>query len=350
MDGRGITIPVIDFSMNGTLFQCLIPSSGGELISSSIGVLTVTKSGRHQTITFIVMRTVRILYLIIGHFPVTSYNFSLLEIAHKYVFFSYNYLNLAWTTRDNEACHYFEVVMRYGCDANSENEVVVMVNNTRNGGVILQHKILLSSANSTALYYFNITPYNKQGNLSVDRPLEEFKIKLGSELHRSSHKLTLHDLSYIHAVVTKEVLFCWGDHFEPCSPCIDVPPLNERQTLILALPFLPAVTGLEEDLLCPVHPLPDERCVDLLSCNRFSKSSYSNSLTICRKSSNSRLEMCFHNVTKEMNGTRLHFFYSDLHCQPDAQLQSTRLYTESMQIRIYESNVLVSIFKVMQVK
>ena len=127
---------------------------------------------------------------------------------------------------------------------------------------------------------------------------------------------------------------------ESCSPtptCIEVPLLTMGQTLVLALPFLPVTScELEEDLLCPVHPLPGERCVDLFSCNRFRGSGYANSITICRtKNNNSVLEMCFHNVTDIMNGTRLHFFYSDLHCHPeDIQFESSRTYVKLMQLLI----------------
>ena len=128
---------------------------------------------------------------------------------------------------------------------------------------------------------------------------------------------------------------------ESCSSSptyVEVPPLTMGQTLVLALPFLPAITeqGLEEDLLCPVHPFPGERCVDLLSCNRFRESAYANSITICRTTNNSSvLEMSFHNITDIMNGTRLHFFYSDLHCHPeDIQLESSRTYVKSMQLLI----------------
>ena len=126
---------------------------------------------------------------------------------------------------------------------------------------------------------------------------------------------------------------------ESCSPtltCVEIPPLTMGQTLVLALPFLPATSELEEDLLCPVHPLPEERCVDLLSCNRFRESAYASSIIICRtKNDSSVLEMCFHNVTDTINGTRLHFFYSDLHCHPeDIQFESSRTYVKSMQLLI----------------
>jgi hypothetical protein len=44
--GREIIIPVVESTLNGTFFQCFTPSSSGdELISSSIGVLTVIISG-----------------------------------------------------------------------------------------------------------------------------------------------------------------------------------------------------------------------------------------------------------------------------------------------------------------
>ncbi len=128
--------------------------------------------------------------------------------------------------------------------------------------------------------------------------------------------------------------------------CIDIPPVHSgRQTLVLALPFLPVTSELEEDLLCPVHPLPGERCVDLLSCNRFRGSAYANSITICRtKNNNSVLEMCFHNVTDIMNGTRIHFFYSDLHCHPEgARPRSTRTYVKSVQLLISQSKSRITI-------
>lgn len=128
----------------------------------------------------------------------------------------------------------------------------------------------------------------------------------------------------MYAAVVEVISLCKSDFPESCSTtptCIDAPPLNRGQTLVLALPFLPVITGLEENLLCPVHPLPGERCVDLLSCNHFSESAYANFITLCTgaNSNSSVLKMCFHNniITDIMNGTRVHFFYSDLHCHLD---------------------------------
>jgi hypothetical protein len=43
--GREIIIPVVDLSLNGTSFQCFTPSStGDEVISSTVGVITVTEN------------------------------------------------------------------------------------------------------------------------------------------------------------------------------------------------------------------------------------------------------------------------------------------------------------------
>ena len=45
--GRTITIPVVDLSMNGTSFQCFIPTSSGHgLISGSVTTLTVMENGK----------------------------------------------------------------------------------------------------------------------------------------------------------------------------------------------------------------------------------------------------------------------------------------------------------------
>ena len=119
------------------------------------------------------------------------------------------------------------------------------------------------------------------------------------------------------------------------STCIKIPPLRGRKTLVLAIPFLSLSNVTEQDLLCPVHPYSSESCVDLLSCSRFNKTVYANSITVCKTvdfESSLELEMCFHNVTEVMNGTKLHLFYSDLQCSSGGVRQSSRIYTSSMQL------------------
>ena len=118
--------------------------------------------------------------------------------------------------------------------------------------------------------------------------------------------------------------------------CINVPPLTGTQTLVLAIPFTPMDSSFP-DILCLIHLHSGERCVDLFSCHRFSESAYANSITICRRADNvSSLEMCFHNVTEAINGTKIHFFYSDLLCSSDITIttdyESSRTYIRSMQL------------------
>ena len=50
-NGRSISVPFVDSSLNGTSFQCFIPSSSGsDLISSPIGVLTVRENGKSHAL------------------------------------------------------------------------------------------------------------------------------------------------------------------------------------------------------------------------------------------------------------------------------------------------------------
>ena len=44
-DGRSVTIPLVDISYNQTSFQCFVPTSDGQLLSSSVGILTVIVTG-----------------------------------------------------------------------------------------------------------------------------------------------------------------------------------------------------------------------------------------------------------------------------------------------------------------
>lgn len=135
----------------------------------------------------------------------------------------------------------------------------------------------------------------------------------------------------------------------PSCTCVGVPPLNGQQTLILALPVSVVDSAAEQDLLCPVHLLPGERCVDLLSCNRFRESAYANSITICQtKKFNDHdlsLEMCFHNITENMNKTKVHFFYSDLQLTQQCYTpESTRTYIRSFQLLVINFGSYKSIF------
>ena len=100
-----------------------------------------------------------------------------------------------------------------------------------------------------------------------------------------------------------------------------------------------------QDLLCPIQPINGERCVNLLSCNRFRKSAYANSITICQATLTNdhdelNLEICFHNITETMNGTKVHIFYSNLLQRCEVQ-EITRTYIKSIQLLITEGELIL---------
>ena len=76
--------------------------------------------------------------------------------------------------------------------------------------------------------------------------------------------------------------------------------------------------------------------MDLLSCNNFNETVFTNSLSICKTvdfDTSLELEMCFHNVTEVMNGAKLHFFYSELQCAGSVSgLRSSRTYAKSIRL------------------
>ena len=139
----------------------------------------------------------------------------------------------------------------------------------------------------------------------------------------------------LHTVITKDIYICLANRSEPTTSvpsCISIPPVSGRRTLVLAIPFQLINSSVMQDLLCPVQPHAGERCVDLLKCNRFSESVFAKSITICRTTTfndDSSLEMCFHNITEAMYGTKIHFFYSDLLQQCDSR---SRMYIGSFQL------------------
>ena len=56
--------------------------------------------------------------------------------------------------------------------------------------------------------------------------------------------------------------------------------------------------------------------------------------------------MCFHNVTEALNGSKIHFFYSDLLCSSELTItidyESSRTYIRSMQILIVDCREKIS--------
>lgn len=119
-----------------------------------------------------------------------------------------------------------------------------------------------------------------------------------------------------------------------CSVCVDVP-----QPEMAPFFSIRRSASNKRDSQCKAVRVPGEedRCLDLVNnCDGFSETLFVSSLTICSSSSSTtNYQMCFSNVTEEMNNTRIHFFYS---LSPPCQISTTgrrvasRLYIDSYEI------------------
>ena len=136
----------------------------------------------------------------------------------------------------------------------------------------------------------------------------------------------------INSATTKDTIVLLSSKI--CDTCVDIPSSTDMSgSLYIALPAtsLDGVQTLADlSLICPLHGLSNN-CVNLSRCDGFDSSMYKGSLTIC-KDENMGLNMCFHNVARELNGTKLYFFYSNLQCAVHGRPVATRRYTKSVQL------------------
>ena len=73
-------------------------------------------------------------------------------------------------------------------------------------------------------------------------------------------------------------------------------------------------------------------CVNLHACDRFNETMYVKSLSICGDD-DAGFKLCFHHVSKELNGTKIFFFYSNLQCTTRGGIpEPTRRYSASFQL------------------
>lgn len=134
------------------------------------------------------------------------------------------------------------------------------------------------------------------------------------------------------AVVTRQIPDLYIGR--TCPVCINV--LQPEST-----PFfnLPRSNG-ERETLCKVIRQPDvppDRCLDLaMSCPNFNDTRFSSSLTICSTdSSMTDYRMCFSNLSREINETKTHFFYSSQPvCTATGRRMASTLYIDSYDIII----------------
>ena len=256
-------------------------------------------------------------------------------LDHQGLLFTSDSITLSWRTVQNfnNSAGYYQLTVHIqsSCDVSSN---VTLISETQSNSFVLRRDDLVGEGNSSPHFTLCSTDQN-----SSELCLENFQLKLGSELGCVID-------GYLHAckfyfvfffiVITEDLTVCNSSVITPT--CTKAPALNGRQTLILAVPSLSACSQSRQDILCPVHPHLNERCVDLLSCNNFNETVFTNSLSICKTvdfDTSLELEMCFHNVTEAMNGTKLHLFHSKLQCVSSVGggHPSTRIYAKAIQLK-----------------
>ena len=267
-----------------------------------------------------------------GNTPIPShYSESKLTLNHQGFLFTTGSITLSCRILGNESFGYYQLTTGISCDANSNSSL--LINNTRANRVVWKREDLLDEGNSSLHLKFTFFDHN-----GSDLSLETFQLKPGSELITLLPIFNYIVLSFLITVITEDFIIC--NSSMPLPNCIQTPPLNGRQTLILAVPSLSASSQSRQDILCPVHPHLNERCVDLLSCNNFNETVFTNSISICKTvdfDTSLELEMCFHNVTEAMNGTKLHLFYSKLQFACSVgRLWSSRTYVKSIRLILDE--------------
>ena len=180
--GRDIIIPTVDLSLNGTSFQCFNP--GNDVISSSIGVLTVTGDGMYDTHIAVssILITVTVARVGLGHFQTPDnyhYCHTKLVLDHQRFLFTHDSITLAWRTLkfNNETRVYYQLMATSSCSPNSISEV--LMNRTTSESIVLQPGDLVDERNRSL--HLNITSMDKGGIPCL--VLETFQVKPQREFY-----------------------------------------------------------------------------------------------------------------------------------------------------------------------
>lgn len=126
-NGRIIEISLVDSFLNGTSFQCFIPSSSGDsLIGSTIGVLTVRENSKSCTSSRS-DQSFRFSFNLIGHFRMSSYRYQQAKLAldHQRFLFTPDFLTLAWKILKTDAhIHIYNLTVESSCTLNSNRNAL----------------------------------------------------------------------------------------------------------------------------------------------------------------------------------------------------------------------------------
>ena len=184
-NGRDIFIPIVDTSLNGTSFQCFVPSSSGnDLIGSSVGVLTVIETGKCNTqpitqahYTPVVISFIKIIDTL-GNYPIQKQQHpskDKLTLDHQRFLFTADSFTLAWSLSSNETSGYYKLIAGSNCATGSNRKV--LVNSTESVNIVLQPGDLLDETNSSL--HINITLFDEENVALLS--LETFQFMFGSK-------------------------------------------------------------------------------------------------------------------------------------------------------------------------
>ena len=179
---RGILIPVIDVSLNGTTFQCVYPTgSGFHVEESSVGKLTVTPSSMLK-LKFMCMLNFD--FNNIGYAWVTQTPPSLpsfIYIDHQHTVFEKYTKMISFKHTQDPTCNNYKLQSKLDCEDESTILNTWLINNastTINSIDLVNHK-------SQKLVYFNIFSENNQQDVCGFMRIN-FQIKQQGKLNFSA--------------------------------------------------------------------------------------------------------------------------------------------------------------------
>ena len=96
----------------------------------------------------------------------------------------------------------------------------------------------------------------------------------------------------------------------------------------------PSINDCEADCICPLLVVASHRCYNFASCSCLTESYFRESINICAINT-STIQICFNNLTNEMNGTNIHLFQTQyLNCQHHQSTFAYRKYIRAFMILV----------------
>ena len=246
-----------------------------------------------------------------------------IQLNAQEVWFSENEAFLSWNRFDKDTVAENDSSLRYivyssNCDIS--NNASAIENTTNNYA-----RLSLNDFSDIDGVYFNISAVDETGD-QRSTINELFRISPGGKNYFSS---IITVIMCLYIVTTKSIEQMIGS---TCQVCINVP-LPDRTPSF----NIPRSVSNKQDILCTVVRAPEERgrCLNLTTtCDGFNQTIFASSLTVCSTTpSTTDYRMCFSSITKDMNNTKIHFFYSSSpRCTITDRRVTSRLYIDSYEL------------------